>query len=237
MTLVLALRCRDGVVLAADSQRTEGSLRETFPKLFVSPSGIAWGGAGNIAIQQEVYAGLRDLARPAHPSRDAGREAIVHALVAARERATASLENPTPASSDFQGLFAWYSEREGRTFLLRALSTGYAEFARRYAAVGGPSGFARFALSTSEYLEFETLSLEAAKMVAFNVADDVIRASASGVSPPVQLAVVHAGGEAVVAELERRGLEDTVAAFREHQRDFLVRGEEALAERDTGLRP
>jgi len=42
-------------VLAADSQRTEGTFRETIPKLFKTPADIIWGIAGNLAIQQELY--------------------------------------------------------------------------------------------------------------------------------------------------------------------------------------
>ena len=137
-------------------------------------------------------------------------------------------------------MFGWYSEHDRRDYLLQAVSSGHAELHPQYTAVGGitPKQLALFAFSRSEHLEYGTLPLEAAKMVAFNVADDVIRASASGVALPVQMAVVTAAGSSVLKPKELRGLEDTVAAFREHQQEFLGRSEaKPRAKRDTGLRP
>jgi hypothetical protein len=149
------------------------------------------------------------------------------------------MDDPSPAAMSAEGVFAWYCEEDRRDYLIHAVSSGHAEFDPQYTAVGGraPRELAQFALSRSEHLELKTLPLEAAKMLAFNVADDVIRASASGVALPVQMAVVSSGGAKVIKDDELRALEDTVAAFREHQREFLVRPKRARPRRDTGLRP
>jgi 20S proteasome alpha/beta subunit len=237
MTLLLGLRCRDGVVLAADSQRTEGALRQPVPKLFTSPSGVIWGTAGSIAIQQELYAAINALSLTRNPGRQEARDAIVEAVVAARTRATSAIEAPSPAAEAVDGVFAWYSAADERTYLLRVLWSGHAEFARQYTAVGGPSQLAQFALSRSEHLVYATLPVEAAKMIVFNAADDVIRAAASGVAPPVQIAVVTASEATVMSTVEVRALEDTLAAFREHQAAFLVREEPPGPPGDTGVRP
>lgn len=240
MTLVLGLRSAGGVVLAADSQRTEGQFRQEVPKLFAAPAGIIWGTAGTIAIQQELFALLRELDVPNGLRREALREAIVRALRQAVRRATASMDEPSAVVTSVEGVFGWYSEHDRRDYLLQAVGSGHAELHPQYTAVGGitPKQLALFAFSRSEHLEYGTLPLEAAKMVAFNVADDVIRASASGVALPVQMAVVTAAGSSVLKPKELRGLEDTVAAFREHQQEFLGRSEaKPRAKRDTGLRP
>lgn len=99
------------------------------------------------------------------------------------------------------------------------------------------SGVALFALSQSEFLEYETLPLEASKMMLVNIADAVIRSTASGVGPPVQVAVVTSSQATTLDPVELRGLEDSVAAFREHQRNFLVDAEPPGTGMDTGLRP
>ena len=225
-------------MLAADSQRTEGQFRQEVPKLFAAPAGIIWGTAGTIAIQQELFALLRELDVPNGLPRQAVRDAIVRALREAVRRATASMDEPSAVVTSVEGVFGWYSEQDRRDYLLHAVGTGHAEFHPDYTAVGAtPKQLALFALSRSEYLEFGTLPLEAAKMVAFNATDDVIRASASGLALPVQMAVVTRAGLSVLKPDELRGLEDTVAAFREHQRDFLIRSEQPAAKRDTGLRP
>jgi proteasome beta subunit len=238
MTLVLALRCRDGVVLAADSQRTEGPLRETVPKLFTSPSGIVWGTAGSIAIQQELYAAMGRLPVTRHPSREDGRTAIVDAVRAAARAATEQIEDATPAALAVEGIFAWYSAADKRTFVIRVRGDGYFEFHPNFVAVGSPAHYARFALNRTTYMEYGKLPLEVAKMLAFRAADDVIRAASTGVGLPVQVAVVTEHGCGVLNDMDVRGLEDTVAAFREHQREYLIGGDEdATAEGDTGLRP
>lgn len=116
MTLVLGLRCHGGVVLAADSQRTEGGLRDSIPKLFATrAAGILWGTAGTIAITQELFALMRELDAPAGLPRYPTRDAIVRALREAVRRATDSMDSPSPAASSVDGLFAWYSTTTNAT--------------------------------------------------------------------------------------------------------------------------
>ena len=139
MTLVLGVRCRNGIVLAADSQRTQGAMRDRVPKLFASPTGILWGTAGNIAIQQELDAGMQDLTVGRHPSAVDGKAAIVAAIQAARARATSGLAAPEPNVIAVSGLFAWYSEKDRASYLLRVTEAGHAEFtltSRRSAMAG-----------------------------------------------------------------------------------------------------
>src|SRR5215212_5873575 len=58
MTLVLALRCRDGVVLASDGQATSEAAgqptRQPVGKLFDVGGRIAWGAAGSVGLQQAL---------------------------------------------------------------------------------------------------------------------------------------------------------------------------------------
>jgi 20S proteasome alpha/beta subunit len=237
MTVVIGVRCHDAVILAADSQRTEGRTRETIPKLFVSPSGVVWGSAGSIAIQQELFALMNDLPVARNPGRLEARDATVRALRDARTAATKGTDEPTEVALGVDGLFGWFSAQDRRSYLLRVHGAGNAEFARSYTAVGSVGEMARFALSRMEFLGYNDLPLEAAKMVAFGVADDVIRAAASGVGAPVQLAVANVTGSSVLGRVDLRAVEDTVAAFRDYQREYLVRDQQIKAEPDTGVRP
>jgi proteasome beta subunit len=56
MTVVLALRCRDGIVLAADSQITDSARGLSYPSQKLHPLGetAAWGGSGARAVLTEV---------------------------------------------------------------------------------------------------------------------------------------------------------------------------------------
>lgn len=56
MTVVLALRCRNGVVLAADSQITDSGRGLSYPSQKLHPLGTtgAWGGSGSRAVLLEL---------------------------------------------------------------------------------------------------------------------------------------------------------------------------------------
>jgi 20S proteasome alpha/beta subunit len=238
MTLVLGLRCGDGIVLCADSQRTEGNMRDRVPKLFASPAGILWGTAGSIAIQQELDTEMQSLTVGRRPSAADGRAAIVAAVREARQRATAGLVGPSTTTTAVQGLFAWFSETDGTTHLLRVTGGGGAEFHPFFTAVGNGGELARFALSRSDYLGITELPLDPAQMIAFEATDDVIRATATGLGPPVQIGVVTEHRCAVVPSQERQALEDTVSVWRERKRAMLMPPERPVPPLgDTGVRP
>jgi len=56
MTVVLALRCADGVVMASDSQITDSARGLSYPaqKLHTLGSHAAWGGSGSRAVLYDV---------------------------------------------------------------------------------------------------------------------------------------------------------------------------------------
>lgn len=238
MTLILGLHCRDGVVLAADSQRTQGSMRDYVTKLFPSPCGILWGTAGPIPLQQELDGAMHELTVGRHPRAIEGKAAVVAAFRSARERAMAAVADPSPTATSLDCLFAWHSQTDGATFLLRVYGDGIAEFHPEFTAVGNGGEMARFALSRSDYLGLSGLALDPAQMIAFEAADDAIRATATGLGLPVQVAVVTATRCGVLPSAERKALEDTVSVWREKKRGMLVPAERPTPPlSDTGLRP
>src|SRR5215217_2388813 len=60
MTVVLALRCADGIVLAADSQITDVARGLSYPSQKLHPFGdtAAWGGSGARAVLLELEEAL-----------------------------------------------------------------------------------------------------------------------------------------------------------------------------------
>jgi proteasome beta subunit len=56
MTIVIALRCLDGLVMAADSQSTEsaGNVRRTVDKIFPLSTRSVWGGSGSGQVIREM---------------------------------------------------------------------------------------------------------------------------------------------------------------------------------------
>jgi hypothetical protein len=174
---------------------------------------------------------------PRQASMDLVRDAIVDAIAAARQKVNESFDRDSDTADRIEGLFAWYGP-DG-FHLLRVPQNNPPEFAPRFDAVGGDLNrlLARFAFTRSEHLGYETLPLAAAQMIVFTVADDVIRASPADVGGPVQIALVTEGSARVMPADKLQPVEDTVDAFREHQREFIVRDEPTGGEGDTGIRP
>ena len=95
MTVVLAVRCADGLVLGADSQITDSDRGLSYPatKLHALGDHAAWGGSGSRAVLDELE-GMFD-ANPAlvveapdvgHSLQDHGRQARASHGTAARPR-------------------------------------------------------------------------------------------------------------------------------------------------------
>jgi 20S proteasome alpha/beta subunit len=228
MTLITGLRCSDAIVLGSDSQKTvEKDLKTTARKLYCTRHHIIWGIAGPFSAAQAVETHFNRLIFDADPDRDSGRQAVREAMLGAAkdlERSDGQL-----AGGPFRGLFAWYSREEKKHHLLQARSDGTVELQDEgYSAVGSPSSkhlaqFAFFGFSSSGFLEYETLPLEAAKMLVHTVTDDAIKVSAQGVDGPVQLAVVTAVNAYVLESSDLQPVQDTATAFKMHQADFLKR--------------
>lgn len=76
MTVVIAIRCQDGLVLAADSQITEGDRGLSYPasKLHPLGDGAAWGGSGARSVLLDVEGVLEESASAIVESDDVGHE-------------------------------------------------------------------------------------------------------------------------------------------------------------------
>jgi 20S proteasome alpha/beta subunit len=241
MTLITGLRCSDAVVLGSDSQITfERRLKTRVPKLFCSRHRIIWGIAGPVPAAQSIEAHFNKLALDGDPDRESGRMGVREVMSDAAKDLRGA--DGGLAGGHFQGLFAWYSKDESRYHLLQARSDGTVFFKEEgYGAVGSSGDFAQFAFfgfGSSGFLEYETLPSEAAKMLVHTITDDAINASAQGVDGPVQLAAVTAAGAGVLLAAELKPVQDTAAAFKMHQADFLKRADVRLGSGDvSGLDP
>jgi proteasome beta subunit len=76
VTVVLAIRCEDGLVLAADTQITQSDRGMSFPAQKLHPLGdlAAWGGSGARSVLLDVDREFRDAADSLLDAEDLGRE-------------------------------------------------------------------------------------------------------------------------------------------------------------------
>jgi 20S proteasome alpha/beta subunit len=214
MTLIVALRCRDGVVLGSDSQETRGAqghrLARPTQKVYEARPGflLAWAGAQD-AAQGFV---LRLRAQELSPSDDRLQiKDRLHDIV--KDLRT----DPSIAErSDYvEFLLAWWSGQEDKPVALHLLSGGAGEWVGTWAFGGMQLGIegATFAVGTMRYIDPTELTLEQAKIVALKVLRDTIETSVEGIGGSVQMGVVQKGGVQRVRDADRRGLHDTVSLW------------------------
>lgn len=228
MTLVLAIRCREGVVLASDGQATTDAAgqptRQPVRKLFCIGDRIAWGAAGSLGLQQTVAAELERRADEVLGARDP-REALARIVIPVQQRALRDfVDLPGASPPELACIFCWSDGPAGRPAILSIPRTGSDhQLHGRYSAVGTGDIFAEYAMASVAHLGTDRLDLEQAKMVAYKAVSDAISVAAVYLGPPIQMAVVtpEAGARDVPREDLDGGLSDSVDAWKVRQRESL----------------
>ena len=226
MTLVLAIRCREGVVLASDGQATTDAAgqptRLEVQKLFEVGGRIAWGAAGSVGLQQALADRLADeedavLAQP-DP-----RGALADAVIPIQQRALRDfVPHPGAQPPDLACVFCWLDgDGSPRIFSIPRTGSDH-QLHDGHAAVGTGDIFADFAMVSVAHLGTPSLTTEQAKMVALKAIADAISVAAVYLGPPIQMSVVTATGVRVVPRAEIEGaLSDSVDAWKARQRESL----------------
>lgn len=225
MTLVLAIRCREGVVLASDGQATTDAAgqptRAPVRKLFDLHGRVAWGAAGSVGLQQTLREQLASLERLDLPA-PALRRALTEVVIPIQQRAMHDfVSHPGAVPPDLSCIFCWHDEE--RPWMLSIPRTGADhQLHDGYSAIGSGDIFAAFAMASVAHLGTADLTLEQAKMVTYKAIADAIDVAAIFLGPPIQMYTVTAAGarEVPAAEIEG-GLSDSVDAWKERQRETL----------------
>lgn len=239
MTLVLAIRCRDGVVLASDGQATTDAAgqptKQPARKLFDVSGQIAWGAAGSLGLQQTLRSELAAL--DARGDAAARRRALAGLVIPIQQEALRDYV-PQPGSDppDLACIFAWW-DRAGPSILSIPRTGSDHQFHPRYSAIGSGDIFADFAMASVAHLGTADLGLEHAKMVAYKAIADAIEVAAVYVGPPIQMYVVTRAGALAVPAAEIDGeLAGSVDAWKARQRETLGPLAPAPALRSAGAR-
>jgi DNA-binding MarR family transcriptional regulator/20S proteasome alpha/beta subunit len=227
MTLVLALRCRDGIVLASDGQATTDAAgqptRQPVRKLFDVGARVAWGTAGCIGLQQTLadeLAARGDELAAEDPARL--RRRLAEIVIPIQQRALQDfVPHPGCLPPDLACIFCWFSHGEGRILSIPRTGSDH-QLHHRHSAVGTGDIFADFAMASVAHLDTMCLSLEQAKMVAYKAVADAIDVAAVYLGPPIQMYVVDGRGARRVPEAElESGLADSVETWKARQRESL----------------
>jgi 20S proteasome alpha/beta subunit len=225
MTLVLALRCREGVVLASDGQATSDAAgqptRAPVRKLFDVGGRVAWGSAGSIGLQQTLQAELGALNGHADDAGQLRRRlaSVVVPLQQAAMRDFVAFGSAEPP--ELACLFCWCDAGGPRILSIPRTGSDH-QFHERHAAIGSGDIFAELTVRSIVHLGSTELSVEQAKMVAYRTVADAIDVAAVFLGPPIQMYVVTADGVQRVPQDEiDGGLSDAVELWRARQREAL----------------
>lgn len=248
MTLVLALRCREGAVLAADDQlsfrhdRAKGDLRVTrktpVTKL-LHTRGIAWGWGGAQDAEQQFGIEMFDKRTiSAHQDRSAVQTEIQDALRAGMSR--------IEYTAELNLVIGWWSAGANKALLLDAHVLGtavrstFVDDRSNVSMVGSDEAkkLAEFALRTLGFGDFRNVGMEEAKIVASKAISDVSAVTDDVGQPAYIIGITSAGVEELDAQ-DVEAIASSAAVWTASLRATLA-PEPTPSEtttKDTGLRP
>jgi proteasome beta subunit len=228
MTVVLAVRCADGVVLGSDSQGTDTSggniavaTRITVQKLFPLGTHIAWGATGGTGITQRFqhFCTTVDQTQLDRPIEDL--RATLRGFQSDLQRAVQQEIIPGFQEIPQLGvLLAGFSG--GRPWILELTPGGEDTEYPDYYAVGSGGVFARQAMASVAHYDLPNRNLSEAQVIVWRALDACIEAAAWGLGRPIWLYSITADGASSLPEDEWRAVGDSVNAWKEAERESLI---------------
>ena len=218
MTVVVAVRCPDGVVLATDSQATSQMIggipmKISAKKIARLGKHVVYGGTGGQGAGQRVHTALQGQAAKMNAAKpQAETAAVIRAAVNPIQQQVRNewVQIPNSQPEMWGGIFCGWS-KEG-PWIFEIDLNGASQFHEPFAATGSGHAVAHAALMNVAHFDVAHQSLEGAKAIAYRAIESTCAASAWGVGMPVQLAIVTNDGvqELVDGEETHTELQDLV---------------------------
>jgi 20S proteasome alpha/beta subunit len=225
MTVIVAARCRDGAVIASDSQATEmvAGVRWEVQKLFPLTGTSVWGASGMTTLIDDVREELErnsDLIERSADFRNTMRSLI-----------RPIMERHYSAYLPGQGGQGYHPQTDftacgldlaGEPFILeldRNANCGWVT--RDWHALGSGAGFAQMAGALLEHFGLRGRSVDDGKVIVFRALDAVIQTSNFGVGGQPQMWVITRDGCHCLDGAEVETLRNIVAGWKEIELDSL----------------
>lgn len=226
MTLIVALRAEDGVVLASDGQATTVDTRvrtrtET-EKLDILHGQIAFGCAGSAGLRQRVKAALEDELEHADcklPIEEL-RDRLHRAINLVQHQAKAA-HVPRSTLDELEGvavLLAGYSGE--RPWIYEVDRFGGDQEHSLGEKIGEGDHYAAYAIASADHYELASCNLRKVRMFAYRAIDDAIRTDASMLGPPIAVIEVDADGARRLDEDALRGVRGAVTVWQGAEREL-----------------
>jgi len=226
VTLVLALICTDGILMASDGQSTfttvAGPMRLPSEKIRPLGNRILWGGSGDVGLLQKIGVVIGDI-----PDNNLGRPITklrpeIRAKVwgdqkdAAEKYLPIRKEFPTPTA---HVLFAGHDKE--RPWILEIDPNGTDTQLEEYGFASVGSG-AHFVYAVLSGFGKQPWTLKTGKIACYKVVHEAINVAAFGLGPPIQIWELPKGGAPrCLAETEIHAIRDTYEGWTQVQLEEL----------------
>jgi hypothetical protein len=241
VSLVLGLRCKEGLLLISDGQTTltptgqaYHAIRTASRKVHAYWANVAWGAVGNTNLISEIESNLRAEFKPDYFVGKAGSDITkeIFQKVATWNTQIYQRSGSFYAANLLQALgtnhmFVGHAQ-DGPFILVVYMDHIFKDFIDSgYAAIGSGEIFPHFALAGLKHFKVEQRTLLEAKLIAYRVVDDAIKIAAFGLGEPIGMVEIPnppPGESATARELtadEIVMLGDKVAEWKAAERETL----------------
>jgi 20S proteasome alpha/beta subunit len=230
MTLIVALECHEGLVMASESQSTlatQGQLtKASSSKLEILSHSIIWAGSGHVGTIQRVHAEIdkqgASIVREFAKGHEAGAREL-HKHVTGVQRQIAGEVLPSAGGTYETGfLFTGYS-KDG-PYILECDGKGAREWQHpnHFATIGSGDIFAVHAWRSIAHHDIPSLSLAQAQALLYRTIEDAIATAAFGLGGQVQVCIASPGvAPHVLDREEMKAVQDLVEIWKAQEVDVL----------------
>jgi proteasome beta subunit len=199
VTLIVALACRDGLIIASDSQSTAETTGQPTKspsiKLHSTWDNVAWGAAGSVGltdrVREELERAFPQRNRLAKSSRPELRKKLVGEVSRAVKDLFANQYLPLnlPGAKPPLNSFLFVGCASDGPIMLEIAPNLVDEDHMRlgYCAIGSGDIYPYYAMASLAHFDVQKRTLLEAKMIAYRIMNDAIRVAAFGIGPPIQM--------------------------------------------------
>ena len=224
MTLVLALRARDGVVIAADGQATTDdplvpTKSESDEKLHVLHSQVAYGCAGSVGLEQRVADALNatisaeDCSLPINVLRPK-LHAVVNEVQSAGAAEFINLGRQGDLPAHLEILFCGVTE--GEPWIYEIDLVGREQLHPKGEAIGHATHFPYYLMVSTIHYELHERGVAQAKLLAYRSVHDAILTD-TRLGHPISLLTVTAAGVHRLDEASLAAVRDSINGWKEQE--------------------
>ena len=227
MTLVLALKASDGIVLASDGQATtEDPLAPTRgkagDKLFTLHDRIAFGCAGSAGLQQRVVEALEEgISREECELPIGELRPMLHEIVnplqheaLAEHVAVTAVSRPAHLEMLFAG---WPSDGP---WVYEICADGHHEIHPHGEAIGHARHFPHYLMASTLHYDVLDRGIEQVMVLAYRAVIDAIKSDASSLGPPVHLVLVTDEKAWRLDDVRLQSVRDTLNGWKAQEKDI-----------------